>query len=76
MSPGYPAISASYNTHNTEGGIEMIDLDRLESLGIVAAENDLGSGVCCEMAPFVMVSTSRRRGRLKGRRERAKSAKL
>ena len=52
-------VSSSYNTHNTEGGIEMIDLDTLQSLGIVAAENDLASGVCCEMAPFVMVSPSK-----------------
>jgi hypothetical protein len=28
-------------------------------MGIVAAENDLASGVCCEMAPFVMVSLSK-----------------
>jgi hypothetical protein len=52
-------VSSSCNTHNTEGGIEMIDLDTLQSLGIVAAENDLASGVCCEMAPFVMVSPSK-----------------
>jgi hypothetical protein len=52
-------VSASYNTHNTEGCIEMIDLDSLQSLGIVAAEADAESGVCCEMAPFVMVSPSK-----------------
>jgi hypothetical protein len=52
-------VSSSWNTHNTDGGIEMINLDTLQSMGIVAAENDLASGVCCEMAPFVMVSSSK-----------------
>jgi hypothetical protein len=52
-------VSASWNTHNTEGGIEMIDLESLASLGIVAAESDPVSGVCCDMAPFVLVSPSR-----------------
>jgi hypothetical protein len=33
-------VSASHNTHNLEGGIEMINLDTLESMGIVAAESD------------------------------------
>ena len=36
----------------------MIDLESLASLGIVAAEGDPVSGVCCDMAPFVLVSPS------------------
>ncbi len=52
-------VSASMNTHNLDAGIEMIDLDSLQSLGIVAAENDPPSNVCCDMAPFVMVSRER-----------------
>jgi hypothetical protein len=37
----------------------MINLETLESMGIVAAESDPVSGVCCDMAPFVMVSPAR-----------------
>lgn len=52
-------VSASWNTHNQDAGIEMIDLDTLQSLGVVAAESDPPSGVCCDMAPFTMVSASK-----------------
>lgn len=51
-------VSAAYGTH-TAGRVEMINLDTMQSLGIVAAEVDPPSGVCCDMAPFVMVSSSR-----------------
>lgn len=52
-------VSASMNTHNVDAGIEMIDLDANRSLGIVAAEVDAENGICCDMAPFLMVSPSR-----------------
>lgn len=52
-------VSAAYGSHSA-GGIEMIDLDAMQSLGLVVGEVELDPPfICCDLGPFVMTGPNR-----------------